>query len=163
MSDERVGLFKQIMGSYPTGVTIVTTVGANGEPVGLTVNSFTSVSLEPLLVLWCVDKRFSALDAFLSSDKFAVHILAEDQGDACWAFAGKAPDRFAKVEWRFSNQHLPVISGSLGVFECKKTHQIEAGDHFVLIGEVVDIQKNEKEPLLYFRRHVGAVPAGWPN
>lgn len=163
MNDDKATVFKQIMGSYPTGVTIVTTVDSDGEPVGLTVNSFASVSLDPLMVLWCIDKRFSALGAFMTSDKFAVHVLAEDQKDACWTFAGKVPDRFSKVEWSFSSQQLPVISGSLGVFECKKVQQIDAGDHYILVGEVIELEKHEKEPMLYFRRNVGAIPANWPE
>ncbi len=163
MSNDNVSIFKQIMGSYPTGVTIVTTTDANGNPYGLTVNSFASVSLDPLLLLWCIDRRSSALEAFEQSANFAVHVLADDQKEICWAFAGKEPDRFSKTNWTLSENKLPILSGSLGVLECKKVQQIDAGDHIILIGQVIQVEKLEKEPLLYFRRNVGAIPAEWPN
>ena len=163
MSNETIALYKQIMGSYPTGVTIVTTTDPEGTPHGLTVNSFASVSLEPLLVLWCLDRRSSAMNAFQQSDGFAVHVLASDQKDLCWAFAGKEPDRFSKAQWTMSENKLPILAGALGVLECKKVQEIDGGDHVIFLGEVVNIRKEEKEPLLYFRRNVGAIPANWPE
>jgi flavin reductase (DIM6/NTAB) family NADH-FMN oxidoreductase RutF len=161
--NERVDNFKRIMGKYPTGVTIVTTLEANGTPTGLTVNSFTSVSLEPLLILWCLDKRFSSFTAFLKAEKFAVHILAAEQADACWAFAGKEPDRFSKVKWELSVNGLPIISDSLGTLECKTVQQIDAGDHVILLGEVIGLKAEEKEPLLYYSRNIGTIPDRWPD
>lgn len=95
--NEKVRIYKKIMGKYPTGVTIVTTMGPDGVPAGLTVNSFASVSLDPLLVLWCIDKRASTLQQFLNAKKFAVHTLSTEQDNACWAFAGKESNRFSKV------------------------------------------------------------------
>ncbi len=162
LSNDTVALFKQIMGSYPTGVTIVTTTDSQANPWGLTVNSFASVSLDPLLVLWCIDRRASSLEAFKKSAHYAVHVLAADQKDLCWAFAGKEPDRFSKANWSLSENQLPILSDSLGVFECKKVQEVDAGDHVILIGEVIGIQKQDKEPMLYFRRNVGAIPADWP-
>jgi flavin reductase (DIM6/NTAB) family NADH-FMN oxidoreductase RutF len=163
MNNEHVSLFKQIMGSYPTGVTIVTATDAEGNPGGLTVNSFASVSLDPLLVLWCIDRRSTSLEIFQKSKGFAVHVLGSDQAELCWAFAGKDPDRFSKATWAMSKNNLPVISDSLGVLECKTVQQIDAGDHVIFIGEVKNIDKQEKEPMLYFRRNVGMIPAGWPS
>ena len=161
MSQEKIDIYKKIMGSYPTGVTIVTSTAPDGKPVGLTVNSFASVSLNPLMVLWCIDHRVSTLEAFKQAEGYAVHILAADQKDACWAFAGKEPDRFSKVEWSMSPRNLPIISGAMGVLECKTVQRIEAGDHTILLGEVVELQKFDKEPMLYFRQNVGPVPEGW--
>lgn len=161
-NQESVDVFKQIMGSYPTGVTIITTSNEEGNPVGLTVNSFASVSLDPLLVLWSLDRKSSYLDAFKNAEGFAVHILAEDQSELCWAFAGKSTDRFSMANWSHSNNNLPVISGSLGVMECKTVQSIDAGDHIIFIGQIIDIKKQDKEPMLYFRRNVGMIPAGWP-
>ncbi|WP_237562771.1 flavin reductase family protein [Bacillus dakarensis] len=156
-------VFKQIMSQYPTGVTIVTTMDDQGNPAGLTVNSFASVSLEPLLVLWSIDKKVSSLNQFLEAEKFAVHTLATDQDDACWAFAGKEADRFSKVKWEVSKNQLPIIKDSLGTLECKKVQQIDAGDHFILLGEVIDLNVQEKEPLLFFNRNIGSIPKNWPN
>jgi flavin reductase (DIM6/NTAB) family NADH-FMN oxidoreductase RutF len=159
----KVNVFKQIMGHYPTGVTIVTTMDDHGNPVGLTVNSFASVSLEPLLILWCVDKKVSSLDSFLTAKKFAVHTLSSDQGDACWAFAGKEKDRFSKVNWKVSKNGLPIISDSLGTLECKTVQLKDAGDHYILLGEVIDINVEEKDPLLYYNRNIGSIPINWPG
>lgn len=163
MNATQVDLYKEIMGSYPTGVTIITTMDEDGNPSGLTVNSFASVSLDPLLVLWCIDKKSSSFDAFRKAPGFAVHILSHEQQNECWAFAGKELDRFSKCNWQLSNQNLPVIQNSLGVLECETFQQIDAGDHIIFIGEVVEIDKQNKEPMLYFRRNVGAIPAGWPS
>jgi flavin reductase (DIM6/NTAB) family NADH-FMN oxidoreductase RutF len=160
---EKTQIFKKIMGQYPTGVTIVTTMDENDEPVGLTVNSFASVSINPLMVLWCIDKGSSALNAFLKGDTYAVHTLAVEQADACWAFAGKEKDRFSKVKWDISQNGLPIIKDSLGVFECKTVNKIEAGDHFILLGEVIDLSFSEGNPLLYYNRNVGQIPENWPN
>lgn len=160
---ESVDVYKQIMGSYPTGIAIITTFDEANNPIGLTVNSFASVSLDPLLVLWSLDKKSSHLEAFKNAKGFAVHILAEDQHELCWAFAGKSEDRFADASWSRSNNALPVIAGAMGVMECQSFKQIEAGDHVIFIGQIVEIQKYDKEPLLYFRRNVGSIPAGWPD
>jgi flavin reductase (DIM6/NTAB) family NADH-FMN oxidoreductase RutF len=157
--EEGQELFKQIMGNYPTGVTIVTTMGEDGKPVGLTVNSFASVSLDPPMLLWSIDHRVSSLKAFTKSGKFAVHVLAGEQQELCKTFASKVENRFGTCEWGLSENGLPIIKGAFGVFECKTFKAIEAGDHTVLIGEVMDIKINqEKDPMLYHRRVFGPIP-----
>jgi flavin reductase (DIM6/NTAB) family NADH-FMN oxidoreductase RutF len=160
-NQDNIAVFKEIMGSYPTGVTIVTSTDRDGNPVGLTVNSFASVSLDPLLVLWSIDHRVTTLDAFKQAEGFAVHVLAADQKELCWAFAGKEPDRFAKAQWSMSEHKLPVIDGAFGVLQCKTIQKVEAGDHTIMIGEVIDISKFDKDPMLYFRRNVGPVPTSF--
>lgn len=162
MNTEQVAVYKEIMGSYPTGVTIITTIDQEGNPCGLTVNSFASVSLDPLLVLWCIDNRSTSLEAFQKAEGFAVHVLSNEQQEQCWAFAGKDPDRFSKANWQQSKNNLPVIADSLGILECKTIQQIDAGDHTIFLGQVIDIEKYDKEPMLYFRRNVGKIPANWP-
>ncbi|MCM3584279.1 flavin reductase family protein [Mesobacillus maritimus] len=151
-------LFKEVMGNYPTGVTVVTTVDENGTPLGLTVNSFASVSIDPLLILWSIDKRVSSHDVFKNTDKFAVHVLAGDQSDICSLFATKGIDRFSNCEWQLSAHNLPVIAGAAGVLQCKTYKTVDAGDHTILIGEVVEIQSEQKEPLLYHKRKFGPIP-----
>ncbi|MEK3937090.1 flavin reductase family protein [Sporosarcina sp. FSL W7-1349] len=152
-------LFKEVMGSYPSGVTVITTIDQKGNPIGLTANSFVSVSIEPLLVLWCIDKRANSYSAFGPADKFAVNILAADQAEACWTFASKTEaDRFGKQDWSLSENGLPILTGSFASLECKKVQEVDAGDHYILIGEVIDIEKSELDPMLYFKRKVGAVP-----
>ncbi|MEW9110141.1 flavin reductase family protein [Cytobacillus gottheilii] len=151
--------FKEVMGNYPTGVTVITTVDESGTPLGLTVNSFASVSLDPLMILWSIDHKVSSHDVFKESGKFAVHVLAEDQGELCALFASKGIDRFANCEWKLSQQGLPIIEGALGVMQCKTFKSVEAGDHTILIGEVTDIDSRKKEPLLYHNRKFGKIPA----
>lgn len=155
---EQIARFKATMGNYPTGVTVVTAYNQEGKPMGLTVNSFASVSLEPLLILWSIDKRVYSYDDFLKVDKFAVNILSADQGDLCTLFSSKVEDRFSQCEWKESGFNLPILKDSLAILQCKVFQQIEAGDHTILIGEVLDIQKEDKEPLLYHRRNIGAIP-----
>lgn len=155
-------LYKEIMGSYPTGVTVITTKDQNNQPVGLTVNSFASVSLEPLMVLWCIDKGSNSLEAVKTSNSFAVNILASDQKENCWLFASrKEQDRFSKTEWEMSDNDLPILKGVFAALECRKVQEIDAGDHIILLGEVIQLQKNNTDPMLYYRRNVGALPDGW--
>lgn len=156
---EQQELFKQIMGNYPTGVTIVTTTGKDKKPVGLTVNSFASVSLDPLMLLWSIDHRVSSLKEFTEGGKFAVHVLHGEQQELCKTFASKVEDRFSGCNWSYSKNDLPIIEGAFGVFECKTFKAIEAGDHTVLIGEVIDLQiEPSKDPMLYHRRVFGPIP-----
>ncbi|WP_046175889.1 flavin reductase family protein [Domibacillus indicus] len=163
--EQKQQLFKEAMGNYPTGVTVVTTAAANGEPVGLTVNSFASVSLDPLLILWSIDHKVSTIQEFVKSGKFAVHILAGDQQDLCMTFATKGVDRFSTCKWSFSPEYnLPIIEGAFAVLQCNTFKTVEAGDHTILIGEVDDIQINaDKDPMLYHRRHFASIPAEFYN
>ncbi|MER2090131.1 MAG: flavin reductase family protein [Sporosarcina sp.] len=155
---EQVASFKEAMGNYPTGVTVVTAFDGDKKPMGLTVNSFASVSLEPLLILWSIDKRVSTYNDFLNTEKFSVNILGADQGDLCTLFSSRVADRFSQCDWKESDLNLPVLSDALAVLQCKTVQQIEAGDHTILIGEVLDIRNESKEPLLYHRRTIGAIP-----
>ncbi|MGO0060815.1 flavin reductase family protein [Brevibacillus fluminis] len=156
-----VDTFKAIMGSYPTGVTIITTEDAEGNPVGLTTNSFVSVSINHLLVLFCADSKAGSLPAFKQAGKFAIHILAEDQNEVCWRFASREPNKFDDVEWSWSIGRLPVLPEPLGLMECRTVQVVEAGDHTIFIGEVMHIEKADKGPLLYFKRKVGSIPDRW--
>lgn len=155
---EHINTYKTVMGNYPTGVTVVTAFDDNLEPMGLTVNSFASVSLEPLLILWSIDKRVSTYEQFLKTDKFAVNILAEDQGDLGMLFASKGEDRFRQCEWQTSSLQLPILADTLAVMQCRTYNKVEAGDHTILIGEVIDIQNANKAPLLYHNRNMGSIP-----
>jgi len=153
-------LFKNALGNYPTGVTVVTATTEENLPVGLTVNSFASVSLDPLLILWSIDHRVSTLKTFTEGGKFAVHILAGDQQELCKTFSSKHEDRFSTCTWSQSELGVPVIEGAFAVLECTTYQAIEAGDHTILIGSVQNISIDEsKNPMLYHRRHFGEIPA----
>ena len=150
--------FKKALGNYPTGVTVVTTFDKENKPIGLTVNSFASVSLDPLLILWSIDKKSKSLEDFMSTEKFAVNILASDQEKICFLFSSKEVDRFAQCEWQRSANNLPILANTASILECKNVQQIEAGDHVILIGQVTNILNADKAPLLYHQRSVGEIP-----
>lgn len=155
---DKTTIFKEVMGNYPTGVTVCTTTDKDGTPLGLTVNSFASVSIDPLLILWSIDKGVSSYEPFINAGKFAVNILAGDQSDICSLFATKGTDRFSNCEWSMSENNLPIIAGTAGVMECETYKTVDGGDHTILIGKVIDIKNNNKDPLLYHKRKFGKLP-----
>ncbi|CAN7684562.1 alpha/beta fold hydrolase [Mesorhizobium sp. LjRoot246] len=145
------GEFRRALGSFLTGVTIVTTVSAEGEPRGFTANSFTSVSLEPPLVLVCIAKKALGHGAFSTSKGFAINILSESQKTHSGIFASKAADKFATVAWQPGQTGNPLIDGSVAVFDCAMQQLVDAGDHSILIGRVRDFSHNGAQPLGYCR------------
>lgn len=149
------------MANYPTGVSIVTTMDKEQNPVGLTVNSFASVSIDPLLVLWSIDRNVSTFDPFSKTNKFAVNILREDQDNIAYLFASKEEDRFSHCEWYKSDDGLPIIKDTITTLQCKLYKQVHAGDHLTLIGEVMDISANDQAPLLYHGRKLGPFPTNF--
>lgn len=149
-SDSRT--LRDAMGVFATGVTIVTAKQADGEPIGLTANSFTSVSLDPPLLLVCIANNSSNALALRQTDHFAVNVLQIGQQPTSSRFAGKAEDRFSERDWEWGETGVPIMQGSLGVFECTRHTLHEAGDHFILVGQVVKASfEPRRDPLLYFR------------
>jgi flavin reductase (DIM6/NTAB) family NADH-FMN oxidoreductase RutF len=146
--------YRQVMSNWGTGVTVVTTAGKDGAPYGLTVSSFTSVSLDPVLVLVCLDNRLSGLQAFKDSMKFAVNILSEAQEEVSRLFAKKDTQRPAEL-YTTGRFGLPLIRHSLAALECETVAIHPGGDHLICVGEVKSLElmegKNNKNPLLYFR------------
>lgn len=142
---------RNAFGSFMTGVTVVTTIEPNGEPRGFTANSFTSVSLDPPLLLICIAKTASSYPVFSKAPGFVVNILAEDQKDTSGIFASKRPDKFAAADWHKSGNGLPVISGSLSWFDCARREVIDAGDHVILLGAIRDFGTRDANPLGYAR------------
>lgn len=157
-SEENIEKFKVAMANHPTGVSVVTTSDDNGVPAGLTVNSFASVSLDPLLVLWSIDNNVSTYEAFEKTDRFAVNILSEAQRDLAILFSSKEHDRFTHCKWQMSDHLLPTFTDSAATLECKLFKRVVAGDHIILIGEIIDIQVNDVNPLLYHSRKLAAFP-----
>jgi flavin reductase (DIM6/NTAB) family NADH-FMN oxidoreductase RutF len=148
--DKTRGL-RQALGSFPTGVTIVTCLGSNNKPLGFTANSFTSVSLDPQLISICIDKGSFNIDSFSIVRHFAVSVLSEDQQAISTTFATPNEDRFKNIEWDSKNTGSPVIKGSVAWFDCNTEQVINAGDHLILIGKVVAFDSNPKTPLMYLR------------
>lgn len=144
--------FRKALAAFPTGVTIVTTRDAEGQPRGFTANSFTSVSLSPPLVLVCLARTAHGHPTFTTAASFAVNVLAEDQRTVSGVFASKSPDKFAHCAWREGLQGAPLIEGSVAQFDCRLHQLVEAGDHTILIGEVQALRHaSDLRPLGYCR------------
>ena len=139
------------MGNFATGITVVTTRDKEGKPYGLTVNSFTSVSLNPILVLVCLDLRLSGLQLFKDAQHFGVSILSEHQEEISRMFAKKDAERQPAIYFE-GNLGVPLIKNSLAVMECKTIQIYEGGDHLIFLGEVDNAELLQPDhPLLYFR------------
>lgn len=142
---------RKALGTFMTGVTVITTVDGEDRPRGFTANSFTSVSLEPPLVLVCIDHNALSYPVYAETEHFAVNVLAEEQREVSGIFAGKAADKFSYVSWHRGMTGSPVIDGSLSWVDCRVHKRVEAGDHLILIGEVQDFHYTPANPLGYFR------------
>ena len=143
--------FRQALGSFATGVTIVTTLGKNGEKVGMTVNSFNSVSLDPPLILWSLDRKTNCFEDFTVAKSFAVHVLASEQQDLSQRFASVGSDRFLDLECSQGLSGIPILPECSAYFECTTEHLYEGGDHVILVGRVVNFVDNQLPPLLFYR------------
>jgi flavin reductase (DIM6/NTAB) family NADH-FMN oxidoreductase RutF len=144
-------LFRQLLGCFPTGVAVITTTSADGRPVGLTCNSFSSVSLEPPLVLFSLRKASSLLGTFVEADSFAINILSQSQDALSGRFASsKIADKFEGVDWAPGPLGTPLIDDCLASFECRVHARHEAGDHDIFIGEVKHMGTGSNEHALVF-------------
>lgn len=146
-----INSLRNAMGSFMTGVTIVTTETPDGERRGFTANSFTTVSLDPPLVLVCLAEKAESYEAFNKADVFAVNILHESQRESALRFASKRPNKFEDIAATRGRFGAPILDGSICWFECTGHERIVAGDHLILIGRIVDYASNEGRPLGYFR------------
>lgn len=148
MDDMRA--FRQCLGKFATGVAVVTCADDDGKPYGITANSFSSVSLEPKLILWNIAKVSNSLQAFLDAEWFAINILARDQRDLSAHFAKSDHTLFNSIKIDRSEQNVPLIPGTLACFECQTRQIHDCGDHHIIIGEVQQFVSDETEPLLFF-------------
>lgn len=141
--------FRAALGAFPTGVTIVTTKDDDGRDVGLTANSFNSVSLDPPLVLWSLSRAASSMPAFESSDYFAVHILSAQQEHLASRFAARDVDRFAGLVLGRGHGGAPLLDGCAARFECKRAHLYQGGDHMIIVGEVLTFERFDRPALAF--------------
>lgn len=141
--------FRRALGAFATGVTVITTVDANGKDVGLTANSFNSVSLDPPMILWSLDKKSSNFNAFMGSEYFAVHVLSAEQDHISNQFAKSGVDRFAGMDFQRGVGSTPLLEGCSAWFVCRMAHRYEGGDHFIIVGEVLSYKNFEKPPLVF--------------
>ena len=143
---------RDALGCFATGVTVVTCVGADGNPAGLTVNSFTSVSLDPPLLLVCLAKEALSAGALTEASHFAVNVLQTGQRPASIRFSTRDEDRFGTTPWSCGEDGAPILADSLGGFECERYPVHDGGDHHILVGKVVKASFDASlDPLLFFR------------
>jgi flavin reductase (DIM6/NTAB) family NADH-FMN oxidoreductase RutF len=142
--------FCRTCAKFPTGVTIVTVMDAEGSPHGMTASSFTSVSLDPPLVLVCVDHRATVLAHLRRAQHIGFNVLSEDQQPLSDHFARRGHDRFDRVEWYAGRSGVPLIPGAIASFECSIQRMVDAGDHTIFIAKVEYVEHSDGRPLVYF-------------
>ena len=149
---------RQALGCFVTGVTVVTACGADGLPHGFTASSFTSVSLSPPLVLVCVGHATESFEVYRECSEFAVNVLGDSQRALSDRFAMEHPDRFAGVRWRRGSCGVPILEGCIASLECAAWRRVEAGDHMILIGRVLEFEHSPDRPLAYWRGGYRSLP-----
>jgi len=148
---------RQILGKFLTGVTVVSTLDRHDIPVGFTANSFTSVSLDPPLVLVCLAQSAGLAPVFRRAKSFAINILSTEQEAVSNSFARKDADRFARVDWQTKATGSPIINDCAAWLDCEMYEKIIAGDHIILIGRIMDARKSSRHPLGYYQGRYCAI------
>ncbi|SMF80849.1 NADH-FMN oxidoreductase RutF, flavin reductase (DIM6/NTAB) family [Tistlia consotensis] len=158
-----IAALKKAFGNFATGITVVTTRDGAGNPVGITCNSFASVSLNPPLVLFSLAKTAFSLSAFLRADHFGVSVLSAGQEAISIRFATPSADKWAGVAWHAWDRGSPVIAGAVAGFECRKVAVHEGGDHRIFLGEIERMESRpDRRPLVYLRSRYGHFAASEP-
>lgn len=147
--------FRNALGTYGTGVTIITATAADGKPYGITCNSFASVSLNPPLVLWSLGVYSSSLTVFQNASHFTVHVLGTSQQALANKFARSSEDKFAGVDWSPGLGNAPVLADNVANFQCRSVNRYYGGDHVIFLGAVEAYAYNASEPLLFARGTYG--------
>jgi Conserved protein/domain typically associated with flavoprotein oxygenases, DIM6/NTAB family len=145
--------FRKALGCFATGVTVVTALDPESQaPAGVTVSAFSSLSLEPPLVLFCLGLKTSCLDSFKKSGRFAINVLSETQRDLSIRFASRSDDKWRGMTWDKGASGVPLLPGCIATLECRLVNTVEGGDHLIFIGEVERLTHQEGgSPLVYFR------------
>lgn len=149
--------FRAALSAFATGVTIITTQSSDGTKAGLTANSFSSLSLSPPLVLWSIGKSSSNFAAFASARYFAVHVLSADQQPLAALFAARGADKFASLVYDTDAEGVPLLRDCAARFRCRSWAQYEGGDHLILVGEVLEIERNHRLPLVFHSGAYGSI------
>lgn len=152
--------FRRALGNFATGVTVITAATPDGQKVGVTANSFNSVSLDPALVLWSIDKRSTSYEVFRRASHYAVNVLAADQIDVSNQFARPRDDKFESIVYEAGQGGAPLLADCAARFQCEMHQQLDGGDHWILIGKVVAFDDLGRSPLLY---HQGAYSMVLPH
>lgn len=149
-------IFRQVLGSYPTGVSVITALDGNGDPVGMVVGTFTSVSLDPPLVGFLPDRKSTSWPLIEQAGRFCVNVLGSDQQAVCRQMAAKGAQKFAEMQFTISEHNLPVIANSIARIECTIHSITEAGDHWFVLGNVLSMETTrDEDPMLFHRGRYG--------
>jgi flavin reductase (DIM6/NTAB) family NADH-FMN oxidoreductase RutF len=140
--------YRSALGSFATGVAVVT-ADVGGQLLGMTINSFASVSLQPPLVLWSIGDRASNFDSFCSAERYAIHILSAHQRHVSDRFAQSSGDKFSDAEWEYDENSVPRLPDCLARFQCRRFEVYPGGDHRIIVGEVEHFELSEGEPLMF--------------
>jgi flavin reductase (DIM6/NTAB) family NADH-FMN oxidoreductase RutF len=140
---------RKAFGQFATGVAVVTTRAADGSPAGLTINSFTSVSLDPPLVLWCLALDSANFDVFRLAERHLINVLAADQLEVAKRFASRGVDRFVGIGWSADDGGLPRLDGCIAWFECAVRNRYEEGDHVILVSRLDSFETARAKPLIF--------------
>ncbi|MBT8766662.1 flavin reductase family protein [Metapseudomonas boanensis] len=146
-SDPRA--LRNLLGQFATGVTVITTQGADGRNVGMTANSFSSVSLDPPLVLWSISRSAPSLADFLSASHFAINVLGADQHGLSGHFARGSADKFAGIAYQTGAGGVPILDGVIATLVCRNLTQYEGGDHLIFLGQIEQYRHSGGEPLVF--------------
>lgn len=154
-------LYKQVMGSFPSGVTIVTALDDNGGIVGITASAFSPLSLDPPLVLVCPNYASDSYPVLCASKRFAIHLLSAEQQAEAYAFARKGKDKAQGIEWTLSALGNPLLSKATAIIECELWREYEGGDHAILVGEIKNliVADDSVTPMVYCKGKMGALAA----
>ena len=142
---------RDVLGFFATGVAVVTTCGDDDVPVGLAVNSFASVSLDPPEILWSIDSNAPSRSAFEQHGAFAVNVMAQEDKDRALLFAQSCDNKFEHVTWRKGRRGVAILDSAIATLECDVKQIIPSGDHHIILGSVRSIESRDGKPLLFFR------------
>lgn len=140
---------RNLLGQFATGVTVITTRSKQGRKVGMTANSFSSLSLDPPLILWSLSKTAPSLSDFVEAEHFAIHMLAQEHHFLSGHFAKASVDKFAGIAHRDSDVGVPILEDVLATLVCRNVTQYEGGDHLIFIGQIEQYQQRQGEPLVF--------------
>ncbi len=148
---------RNAFGCFASGITIVSLPDADGRPTGVTVSSFSSLSLDPALCLFSLGKTQGSCKLIEQGEHFTINVLASDQAATAWQFAKPSADKFAGIDWRPGFNGVPVIAGSLCHFECRKWATYDGGDHIIVVGQITHFDRTDGAPLLFYRGQIATM------
>lgn len=154
-------IYKEVMASFPSGVTVVTTLDADGGLAGITASAFSALSLDPALVLFCPNYASDTYPVLRESKRFAIHLLSGAQQAEAYAFAGKGKDKAGHLQWTLSALGNPLLEGATAIIECDLWREYDGGDHAIIVGAVQNLilPSEPVTPMIYHRGKLGALPA----